>query len=331
VHDAPVRPRDRHAWTLVADVAVAVALALSSGLLLSATPASAGLATVDLQIVKLDDQGTPLPDVVFTLGTSAGVATDGNGAAVFEALFVSSADLSLTETGNPAHHCNDPDDDVLGSLTVDISAGGDITVEDADPTDDVSGVVVSGKGGSAIVITNACGEDSDGSGVTNDVTLDLRILKQDQDGDPLANVAFGVAITDVGATSGTTGADGLLELQDITVDADGEVDLTLTEATNPNDGCDDAPLGSITVDVVTALELIVADVDTSDGLTAEVVGRTIVLTNDCDGTDSGAGGGGTLPDTAAAGAVGLSPLPPMVLAALGLGAAAVIARTRQKV
>ena len=264
--------------------AVIASLMLALWLVFSATPVLGGGDPAppmqNITILKQDEALNPIADVTFDLAGSGDIATDGSGSAVFTGVLLGSADLELKETSNPSDSCNDPEDDVLGSLFIDVSITGVVTVDDPDTEDGLTAEVGAGELGPVILVTNTCGEDSDGSGITNDVTIDLNILKQDQDGEPLADVEFGL-FTDASGGGFTTGDDGTFALPDITLDAIGEVDLTLTETVNDNEGCEEDVLGSLDIDVISATELEVTDTDTDDALTAEVVDGTIVITNDC--------------------------------------------------
>ena len=283
MHQPLIRPLDasltRVAWAVIASIALMLSLVLT------ATPVRAGLqldGQVDLTIVKMDENGNLLPGVTFSLDGGAGVTTDGFGGAFFDNVdtdFETDTVLTLEETGNENDQCDDPEDNVLGDLEVTVTAADVVTVTDLTDTDNLD---VQGVAGTTITVVNTCGDDS--SIITDEVTFDLTIVKEDQDGGLLDDVTF--SLDGDLATTGEDG-EGNAIFEDITLDLLADAQLDLSEISNENEECDDNDvLGDLTIDVTSVTELDVTDNDESDDLMIDAVsGTTITIVNECGGGD----------------------------------------------
>ena len=146
----------------------------------------------DLVLVKQDIEGAALSGVGFTLGTGAEIFTT-EGELTFEGL--AEGTFTLTETSNPDENC-----ETGGTLTVDVSAEGVITVSDDDETDGLA-IVSFDSTTNTVVVSNDCENGGEGDMVTVSI---MKHLCND-----VSTVPEFEAVEDAGA-GGQPGGDGTI-------------------------------------------------------------------------------------------------------------------------
>lgn len=146
----------------------------------------------DLVLVKQDSEGAALSGVGFTLGTGAEIFTT-DGELTFEGL--AEGTFTLTETSNPDENC-----ETGGTLTVDVSAEGVITVSDDDETDGLA-IVSFDSTTNTVVVSNDCENGGEGDMVTVSI---MKHLCND-----VSTVSEFEAVEDAGA-GGQPGGDGTI-------------------------------------------------------------------------------------------------------------------------
>ena len=176
---------------------------------------------------------------------------------------------TLTETSNPDQDC-----ETGGTLTVMVSAEGDITVTDDDEADGLA-IVSFDSETNILVLSNDCEEDGGEEGE------DLVLIKEDLDENALDGVGFTLGDGDEMLTVG-----GQITFEDLA-----EGSYTLTETSNPDQDCETG--GTLTVMVSAEGDITVTDDDEADGLAIvsfDSETNILVLSNDCEedgGEDDG--------------------------------------------
>jgi uncharacterized protein (DUF2141 family) len=238
-----------------------------------------------LNLVKTDQNGDALGNVEFTLTGitdtefSAVATTDADGKLVFTDLVEGS--YTLTETANENGDC-----DMNGTLTVEVSATGEITVTD---DDDSSGINITAWDGetNTLTVENNCGGGGGGGS-------ELNLVKVDENGDALGDVTFHLSLNESEFTvDETTDANGQLTFSDL-----GAGTFTLTETANDNGDCDIT--GALTVEISDPGVITVTDDDDTTGInikTWDSATNTLTIENNCAGGTSGGGGGNVPPPT----------------------------------
>ncbi|MGH2454727.1 MAG: SpaA isopeptide-forming pilin-related protein [Candidatus Limnocylindria bacterium] len=186
--------------------------------------------SADLALVKEDEEGSPLADVDLNLvgegDLDVTMTTDELGQVTFTGL--AEGTYTLTETANPDETC-----DTGGSLTVEVSAEGVITITDDDPE---SGLSVIDNGDGTWTIVNTCVEQEEESG-----TLEVEKIFCPTDGeartefDVFGPVSPTFRVQQVEPGEGcSVGADvtftiwqGETLVDTVTTDADGIVEISL--------------------------------------------------------------------------------------------------------
>jgi hypothetical protein len=271
----------------------------------------------ELNLVKNDQNGDALGDVEFTLTGvtdpefSAVATTDVDGTLAFSDL--AEGTYTLTETGNDNGDC-----DTSGTLTVEVSANGEITVTD---DDDTSGINITAWDAqtNTLTVENNCGGGG-GAGT------ELNLVKVDQNGDALGSVTFHLSLNESEFfVDETTDANGQLIFSDL-----GAGTFTLTETANDNGDCDIT--GALTVEISDAGVITVTDDDDTSGInikTWDSATNTLTIENNCAGGttvtppvrggtkgSTGGPGGGQLPNTSMPGGDQL-PIALLALAVIG--------------